>query len=212
MSNLTSSYLNHLPALYRDDPVLGRFLLAFEQLLTGLPTDQLTEDNPHRSQLSLETLIDQVYTYLRPVPPTDRNPSEAAEFLRWLSGWVAFSLREDWDEVTKQRFVAQIVPLYRWRGTKKGLKQLLQLYTQENVEIYEFDQPRHFFQVELSLSNRSNLAKKQAIARALIDREKPAHTYYSLQFLFPTMRLIHTPAKEQSGLRIHVTTRLGTEN
>jgi hypothetical protein len=32
----SSSYLQHLPAIFSEDPLLGRFLLAFEQVLTGL--------------------------------------------------------------------------------------------------------------------------------------------------------------------------------
>jgi hypothetical protein len=40
MKDRTSSYLDHLPAIYRPDPrdpqqVLGNFLLAFEHILSG---------------------------------------------------------------------------------------------------------------------------------------------------------------------------------
>ena len=35
--HVMSSYLQNLPAIFSDDPFLGRFLLAFEQVLTGLP-------------------------------------------------------------------------------------------------------------------------------------------------------------------------------
>ena len=35
--NAASSYLQNLPAIFSEDPFLGRFLLAFEQVLTGLP-------------------------------------------------------------------------------------------------------------------------------------------------------------------------------
>ena len=216
-SEKVSSYLEYLPAMFQSDATLGRFLLAFEQILSGLPPEALADDtnNPYASQLGLEQYLDRIHTYFNPGNPTAKekpNPEEIApaEFLPWLASWVALSLRDDWDEDTKRRFISQIVPLYRWRGTKKGLKTLLQLYTQEDVEIYEFDEPIHYFQVEMSLSNRQDLQRKEAIARAIIDQEKPAHTFYSLQLLFPTMQINNTPESGEEGILLGGNTILGT--
>ena len=47
----------------------------------------------------------------------------------WLAGWVALGLRADWTEAQKRDFLANIVPLYRRRGTKENLAELLRIYT-----------------------------------------------------------------------------------
>jgi len=48
----------------------------------------------------------------------------------------------------------------------------------------------HFFTVTISLSRADPavLERQMTIARALIELEKPAHTYYELQAVFPACR------------------------
>jgi phage tail-like protein len=172
----SSSYLGHLPAIFRQDPFLGRFLLAFEQILTGGGTDVA----------GLEATISRLADYLDPM-------TTEPEFLPWLAGWVTLSLRADWDEATKRGFIQRIVPLYRLRGTREGLRSMLELYTGEPVEVVDdLAEPPHFFEVRLTLSEADPdlLRSKQQIARAIIDQEKPAHTFYALQIAVPTMRLV----------------------
>ena len=150
------------------------------------------------------------------MPQQNFKPITSAEFLPWLASWVAVSQRDDWDEMFKRWLISKIVPLYRKRGTKAGIKELLELYTGEEVEIYEFDYPAHYFQVEMTLSdpNRENLRRRQQIAKGLLDREKPAHTYYALQVLIPTMQIrndYNWPDEAGGiGLRVGRNTLLGT--
>jgi phage tail-like protein len=200
MIKRTSSYGQYLPAIVQTDPFIGRFLLAFERVLSGLfPPDP---EDPIAQQPGLEELIDRVHTYFDPQQAPDA-------FLPWLANWVALTLWEDWEEEVKRRFISQIVPLYRQRGTKAGLEKLLKLYTNEEVEIEEFEQMAHYFQVKMTLSasDRGLLRRKQQIARDIINREKPAHTFYALQIVIPTMQLRNDPSV---GLIVGQNTILGT--
>jgi phage tail-like protein len=179
-----SSYLDYLPAIFRQEPFVGRFLRAFETVLTG------TDAEPP----GLETTISHLADYLDPT-------TTKAEFLPWLAGWVALSLRADWDEDTKKSFIQQIVPLYRLRGTKAGLERMLELYTGQLPHVDDdFEQPAHFFQVRLTLreADPELLQRKQQIARAIIDQEKPAHTFYALQVAVPTMRLVSKALQQET--------------
>ena len=179
-----SSYLDYLPAIFRQDPFAGQFLLAFEAVLSGTPGTP-----------GLETVISTLPEYFDP-ETTDK------EFLTWLAGWVALTLRADWDEATQRDFIAKIVPLYQLRGTPDGMQQMLTLYTGEKVEIFDtFDALPFFFEVRLTLSvaDPKLLRTKQQIARAIIDQEKPAHTYYALQLAVPTMRLVSLELNKQTG-------------
>jgi phage tail-like protein len=172
-----TSVVDHLPAVYRDDPFLGAFLGAFEHVLAGL-----------------DARIDDVPRYFDPAT-TD------AEFLPWLSSWVALTLRADWDEATQRNFLQQVVPLYGMRGTRHGLQRILELYTDQNVEIIDdFDAVPHYFQVQLTLpeADPGLLRRKQQIARAIIDQEKPAHTFYALRLSIPTMRLVSPALQDRA--------------
>jgi phage tail-like protein len=175
---LASGYLDYLPAVFRTDPFTGRFLLAFEAVLSGLPD---LSDQP-----GLEAVIGRIASFFDPA-------TTEPDFLPWLAGWVALSLRADWDDQTRRDFIGQIVPLYQLRGTRAGLLRILRLYTGEQVEVFDaLSKPPYFFEVQLTLSvaDRKRLQAKQQIARAIIDQEKPAHTFYALRIVVPTMRLV----------------------
>lgn len=193
-----SSYLDYLPAIFRQEPFVGQFLLAFETVLSGAG-----------GQSGLETTIGRIADYFDP-------SATGADFLPWLAGWVTLSLRADWDEKTQRSFIGQIVPLYKLRGTRAGLLQMLNLYTTKPVEIYDaFDDRPYFFEVQLTLSLADPvlLQTTQQIARAIIDQEKPAHTYYALQIAVPTMRLVSEALHEREGAPLLIlgkNTLLGT--
>ena len=194
-----STYLNYLPAIFRQDDFAGRFLLAFEVILSGLSQEMRREVGVESIVAGLEETLARIHTFFDP-GATD------PEFLPWLASWVALSLRADWEEATKRAFIREIIPLYKLRGTKAGLEAMLKIYTREPVTIYDdFAEPAHYFQVKLTLSERDadRLRRKQQIARAIIDQEKPAHTFYALQIAVPTMRLPATLGTEE--------TLLGTE-
>jgi phage tail-like protein len=186
-----SRYLDYLPAIYAeaDDgavPFLGRFLLAFEHVLHGLGDANVAGFPP-----GLAEQLDGAARYLDP----QRAP---ADFLDWLAGWVALSLREDWTEDERRRFIARAVPLYRLRGTPAGMVEVLRAYTGDlPVTVYEFDNIPHYFQVEMSLGLslrdpdfEARQQRRQRIAMAIIDQEKPAHTYYAFRFRdVPTLQI-----------------------
>jgi phage tail-like protein len=194
-----SSYLDYLPAVFYDDRFIGRFLLAFEAILSGVPHAPEGISLPE----GFDSILDRIHTYVSPTESPD-------EFLPWLAAWVALSLRDDWPEPVKRDFIQQIIPLYRQRGTKAGLKTMLQIYLQkqvatqtEYVEIYEFDAIPQYFQVQLRLDsqNLTEFRRKETVARAIIEQEKPAHTVYALQILMPTMRLVSAEKLRAEGVK-----------
>src|SRR5262245_45485375 len=133
-----SRYLDDLPAIFRQEAAggrpdfLGRLMLAFEHVLTGVGDPQ---------QRGLEEILDGIagsngqlvmagaHRYFTPGPLVPDEQRAPAEFLEWLSGWVALTLREDWLPDERRRILAEIVPSYRRRGTPDGLKQVLAAFT-----------------------------------------------------------------------------------
>ncbi|MCP2729238.1 phage tail protein [Limnofasciculus baicalensis] len=194
MSGNSSDYIKYLPATLQTDELIGEFLLAFEKILTGENFPPRINPGIIESSTSnppgLEAVIESIHTYFDP----DLTPEE---FLPWLASWVGLSLRDDWQPSTRREFIKRIVHFYHLRGTKEGLKQVLSLYLRsvdlpDNVTIYEEDYfPPYYFQVELKLSRlESSLYEQQVrIAKAIINQEKPAHTYYGLKIQVPSMRI-----------------------
>jgi phage tail-like protein len=217
MSKPISSYQQYLPATLQEDAIVGGFLQAFEQILSGNTTENESA-NESAHPLGLEEIINGIHLYFNP-----RQTPE--EFLPWLAGWVALSIRDDWKVEVKREFIQQIVKLYRLRGTKEGLTQVLQLYLTnsgfgDNVKIFDrFDHFPDYFQVQLTLNDRDpeKYWRQVKIAKAIIDQEKPAHTFYTLKILVPTMqitkrslasypfKLFGTPQTQEFTLEVAIT-------
>lgn len=212
-----SSYLQYLPAIFQGPdpfdgavPFLGRFLLAFEKVLA-----------------ELERTIDRLPSYFEPgAAPAEAGRQAPDEFLPWLAGCVALSVRQDWDNAQRRQFISRIVPLYRLRGTKAGLEELLSMYLPgPDITIKVKDDfpslqigvtsrvgqdtylPRpHYFEVEIKFERPGDkpLSYRTQVARALIEQQKPAHTSYRLKIVIPTMKI-----GDPSRMRLGVNTYLG---
>ena len=187
------SYLNHLPALYQADELMGRFLMLFESFW-----------GPIEGQIDNEAL----YFDPRMTPP---------DFLPWLASWLNLVLDEYLPEERQRRLIRSAVSLYRRRGSRQGLIDYLEIYTGVRADITEHrakdfrlgrearlgpgialgkgNQP-HAFTVTLRLppvvspaGDENAQARQEAERRrtieAIIEAEKPAHTVYTLRIEAP---------------------------
>lgn len=231
-STRVSRYLDDLPAIYRTPAAggrpdfLGRFLLAFEQILTGVGDpdrpglEEVLDGIP--GSAGGETVMAGSHRFFDPGPGLPDDQRAPAEFLDWLGSWVALTLRGDWTQDEQRRVLAGIIPAYRLRGTRDGVRRVLSAFTglsEESITISELLSPLqigvsatvgtdtvvggnmpHFFLVDalVPASNSTDLARKEFILRAILDLEKPAHTFYDLRIHLPTMQ-------------VGVTSRVGVE-
>jgi len=203
---MTSRYLQYLPVPLQqgdlqENGFLGRFLLAFECLLTGL--EGRTEPE------GIEQKLDRIHTWFEP----GKAPED---FLPWLASWVAVSLRDEWPLEAKRKFIQRAVSLHRIRGTPQGLKAMLDTFLEHlpevgAVQVFEREAfPAHFFLVSLTLRDRTpaRLNALEQLVHLLIEEQKPAHTFYGLEIKFPTMQISRVPEKR---LTIGRNTILGTD-
>ncbi|NER38961.1 MAG: phage tail protein I [Oscillatoria sp. SIO1A7] len=202
MAEEKSTYLQYLPTHQQSDEVIGQFLLAMERILKGW------EGSNSSQKPGLEQYIENIHTYFYPgTSPTD--------FLPWLAGWVAASLEEDWDEDFKRNFISNVVPLYKMRGTKQGMKELLKLYTgSDRVNIQEFDNIPNYFEVEIFVKEKEeeilNIASERA--KLIIEMQKPAGAIYSLKMVVPKMEVTDECDREKRGIRVGVNTHIEGRN
>ncbi len=206
-SQLTSSLLQELPGIYQENPFLGQFLLAFEKILLGL-NDGVDIPQPETGQTPF--FIQGIEESIALLPTLFDPQSTPTEFLSWLADWTTFTLQQEINPKKQREFIANIIHRYRYRGTKENLKRLLGIFVVGQHEIIESSTGElqigvnstlgvdtylgggepHFFRVRLVLpqnlaNDRATLDRQQKIAHALIDLEKPAHTIYELEVIYP---------------------------
>jgi phage tail-like protein len=188
-------YVRHLPAIYQEDELMGRFLMLFESFWGPI-----------------EQQIGHLACYFDPrmTPP---------EFLPWLASWINLVLDESWPEERRRLLLRSAASLYRKRGTRRGLEEYLEIYTGGKAQIVEHRAHNmrlgpearlgpaialgkgnvpHTFTVLLRLPPVSSLRPSGATGEeghrarsevdrwllrkveAIIEAEKPAHTSYTL--------------------------------
>ena len=171
-----STYLQYLPLVYRQDPFLGRFLLIFESVLGPI-----------------ERLIDNLPVYTEPEMAPDA-------FIPWLAHWVGVTLEAGWPLERQRALVANAVEIYRWRGTRRGLKLHIRCYTGMEPIIQEYRSgfvlgresglgwttqlvsgPSNplLFVVTVPVTNPRQVDPH--VLRTIIEEDKPAHTTYRLR-------------------------------
>ncbi|MFG3712509.1 phage tail protein [Micromonospora sp. NPDC047730] len=102
-----------LPALLQEDDLLVRWTAALDQVVApGVST------------------LDCLDAYLDPwlTPP---------DFLLWLGEWVGAHLDENWPVERQRAMVANAAAAHRLRGTARGLRMLLELATDGEVEVVD---------------------------------------------------------------------------
>ncbi|MBN2487711.1 MAG: hypothetical protein JXA98_01635 [Methanosarcinaceae archaeon] len=166
MNHSESTYMNYLPSVFyggEKEPFIGRYLKIFEKIMSGIGDGEI---DGKKGILEMLDIISDVFyprfsfmtdaedeTFLPLLTPesrdrfysyfgTDVDADEYLdEFLRWLAGWMALVLKEDWEFEKKREVITRIFPLYRMRGTKKGLEEYLKIYVGKHITIIEEAEP-----------------------------------------------------------------------
>ncbi|MSP60329.1 MAG: PASTA domain-containing protein [Myxococcales bacterium] len=181
------SYIKWLPSIYQRSDVTGknflRDLLWITQHLFG----------------QIEEQLDVIHTFFDPYESPD-------EFVPWLADWTAMVLEEDWPKAKKRRLIKKAIELYKIRGTVKGLKLFISLFTGHEPEIIENAWPfrgfqigvtsgigvdtvilppvniAHTFLVEMPVTYNDITIESVIRLHEIIQMEKPANTSYYLRF------------------------------
>ena len=171
-----SRYLEYVPSIYSEGDFMGRFLMIFERVLDPI-----------------EGVLDNIASYLDPAtaPP---------ELLSWLASWVNLVLDDSWSLERRRQLVKSAVELYQWRGTHRGLREYLRVYTgivpsiKEDYGSITLDNSTRLgwnfilgggrpytFDVILELEDLSTVDEERV--RSIIESQKPAHAGYTLQII-----------------------------
>ncbi|MBI1298822.1 hypothetical protein GC175_28140 [bacterium] len=170
MSESTHSrLLQYLPSIFQErvdaerPSFLDGFLLPFDQVLAAL-----------------EALLVELDVKFSPaMTPAD-------DFLPWLASWVALVLDEEWDLDRRRRLLSEAVELYRWRGTGRGIKRYLEIYSgikAQHIVIHEAQQPAG---MQIGISSRIGVARVAEPTTPAHQIETVIHDDYVVDTLWPT--------------------------
>lgn len=113
----SASWIDHLPAIYRagdgETHFLERYLGIFQTVYEELDAE----------------IADMANRF-------DPECAEA-EFLEWIAGWLNIRDTKIWTEEQMRKLLMKAVRLYRRRGTKESLSEMIELYTGEKPFIVE---------------------------------------------------------------------------
>ncbi|HKS27380.1 MAG TPA: phage tail protein [Pyrinomonadaceae bacterium] len=190
------SYLRYLPAVYQDDErsrdFLERFLSVFETFFGAM-----------------ERQIDHIARLFDP-----EAARGAQDFLHWIGSWLAIAVDKNWSDERLRKLITRAPELYKKRGTRAGIEEIIEIYTGERPIIVErfqlecedaaanldgvkilralFEADPYCFCVLLKPFQLRGEDDRRALNR-ILKSEKPAHTCAGLLSLQPWIYLdMHT--------------------
>lgn len=181
------SYIKWLPSIYQRADINGKnFLRDYLWIIQHMFA-------------SIDETLDNIHKFF--------DPYEAPEhFLPWLASWTAMVVEEDWPIEKKRRLIRKALELYRIRGTVKGLKLFLSLFSAAEPQLQENKWPfrgwrigvsgevgvdtivlppvnlAHAFVVKMPVSYKDLSHEAVIRVHEILMMEKPASCQYYLQF------------------------------
>ncbi len=181
------AYMDYLPVLYREVDFIGRFIKIFEQ--------------------AFQPIIDSFE-----VMWANLDPLTAPELLLpFLSHWTGWQLDPILDLKQQRRLMKRATEIYTWRGTRRGLRLYLHLYTglpldedipDENAKRIGITEPigesfvigaavigevvlggGRAFHFEVTLRPDRSQEIDERLIRKIIEQEKPAFCSYELSIV-----------------------------
>jgi phage tail-like protein len=175
-----SQMLDYLPRIFRRDAFLAQFLLVFQSVLDPI-----------------ERRIDTSQHFLDPeLTPTC--------FLPWLASWLGLELTPGMDEASQRAAIERAIELYRWKGTRRGLREELRLRTGTRPLIVEnFDGLRLGQDAALGMNTQLGTPRPGGIVVTLVappgvDDERVARAAEMIEELKPAHvgHVVRTVARE----------------
>ncbi|MCA6611067.1 MAG: phage tail protein [Pseudanabaena sp. M158S2SP1A06QC] len=183
----TSLYLDFLPDVYREVDFVGRLLKIFEECFE--PDVQIS---------------DALWAYLDPMLSPET-------MLPFLAHWVGWELTPAIDMQRQRYLIKQAMQIYRWRGTSRGLRFYIHLFTglpldehlpesEKHISVFEVTGRgfvlgaaqigintsaggRRPFHFIVRIRNDSQNRLDLALIHQIIEREKPAFCTYDLEII-----------------------------
>lgn len=182
-----TSYLKYLPAVYSQNAEQSKFLERFLSLFESF-------------FMAADWEIDRITSYFDP-------EAVKGEYLKWLSSWLAIAVDQGWDDERLRELTLKAAGIYKKRGTREGLEEIIKIFTGDKPFIVEYFQldcikdselKKEYLRVYGNNPYSFNVILKPgpitekngaSSLRAIVESEKPAHTTGVVKVLKPWIYL-----------------------
>ena len=154
--------MEYLPGIYSANDFLARFLLIMEHVHSPIQ----------------RTISNLSYYFDADLVPDD--------LIDWLGSWLGLVLDEGWPEDRRRDLIRHAPDLFQWRGTRRGMQEVIRLYTGNVPEIEEPTAAEigadatQAFRFRIILESPEG-GVDEDLLRNVIDLEKPAMCAYDLR-------------------------------
>lgn len=166
LNHPTSDYMQYLPGLYHTSNLINDLLLSCEA-----------------AWQPIEAILDALHWYCDPrIAPADMLP--------WLAAWLGITIDANWTIAQQRLVIANAIKLLRWRGTRQGLIDWIELLTGLRPIMIEVGQEpalqpplaEHEFCLifEQAEWDRVDAQVKDLVER-IIQQEKPIQTTHRIE-------------------------------
>ena len=157
VSYSNNSYLKYLPQIYQENEISKRFLENFLGLF------KIMFDNIDYKISSFTKYLD--------------DSSVPENFLHWLASWISLSYDESWNPHSIRIFLQRAPQLYKMRGTKEGILEIISIYAYNNL--------KNNYEKLLLTCSESNLKRNEMhLCNISIDVKRISHLLYSVVWIF----------------------------
>lgn len=155
-------YLQYLPTIYREVDFIGRFLKIFEQGFDPI----------------VQTL-GAMWAYLDPLTAPEA-------FQLFLAHWVGWEVDPRWSPAQQRRLIRNAMEIYRWRGTRHGLRLFLHLYTNLPLDDHLSDEREKHICIEDATYKAFSLSQARLGQDTALGRGQPYHFIVRLRLTSDT--------------------------
>ena len=181
------NYVQYLPQIFQIETATGNSFLREYLWVFQHQFESITEK------------LDHGHRYFDPQETPDK-------FLNWLASWVALTLDIDWPTIKKRKMIKAASEMYKYRGTRRALIEVLEIFLGKRPRIEENAWPYNGFRIGVSSTvaedtiilppikldhtfmvhipvGPDEITEEMVVkVHNIIKLEKPAHATYFLQF------------------------------
>lgn len=158
-----------LPGLYQGDDLCQRFTAGLDEVIAPV-----------------HAVLDCLDAYLDPMLSPE-------DFATWLATWVGVAMDEHWSMARQREVVRRAVELYSWRGTRRGIVEVVRLYVGVDPEVTDSGavaasevpdaelpgEPVPFVRVVVTVEDADGVDARRL--SALVELLKPAHAGHEVE-------------------------------
>lgn len=201
------SYLRFLPAVFRGgisaavDSALAPAIERTQQPWVGevAPTPQDTrQDEVERLRcflLLFQHIVNSVVEQVEDMPSLTHPLWADQKFLAWIASWVSFTLDESIPLHQQRELIRRAIRLYRNRGTKEGMEEMVRVLTSAPVVVKERQRPTPF------VVGGSTLANGKTVSQRFLRKEIGGYYLYSESRPDTSFFVIELEARERFARR-----------